>query len=242
MDIISFTYTFTFPDGEKEEFFLEIDHENFELTGNIPDNLPAWTKLTYHQCPHCPLDVSTHPYCPLAANQVTIVKRLSSFLPYQKVSLSVTAGERTILQETTIQAAVGSLMGLIMPTSGCPYTAYFKPMARFHLPLAGSAETIYRSVSMYIMAQFFLHEQNQQLLQDGMEDVDFAMSGLARIYENIHTVNTALAERFLAASKKDSSVDAIVQLDIYAMTFLGILDEPLEELRPLFNAYFAESN
>lgn len=240
MDTVSFTYTFTFPDGEKEEFFLEIDPKKFELVGNIPDSLPSWTKLTYHQCPHCPLDVSTHPYCPLAANQVSIVKRLSSFLPYQKVHLDVKTGERTISQDSTIQAAVGSLMGLIMPISGCPYTAYFKPMARFHLPLAGSAETIYRSTSMYIMAQFFLHEQNRQLMQDFADDVDFAMSGLARIYENIHTVNTALAERFLAASKKDSSVDAIVQLDIYAMTFLGILDEPLEELRPLFSAYFNE--
>ena len=238
MERITFTYTFTFPDGAKEEFFLEIDPENFELVGNIPDDLPSWTKLKYYQCPHCPLDESSHPHCPLAANQVNIVKRLSSFLPYQKVRLDVKTGERTISQDSTIQAAVGSLMGLIMPVSGCPYTAYFKPMARFHLPLAGSAETIYRSVSMYIMAQFFLHEQNQQLLQDGMKDVDFAMNGLAKIYENIHMVNTALAERFLAASKKDSSVDAIVQLDIYAMTFLGILDEPLEELRPLFSAYF----
>ena len=237
MDSITFTYMFTFPDGLKEEFVLKIDPQNFELIDNIPSDLPAWTKLTYHQCPHCPLDETKHPHCPLAANLLPIVKRLSNFLPYQKVHLDVRTNERTISQDTTIQAAVGSLMGLVMPTSGCPHTAYFKPMARFHLPLAGSAETIYRSVSMYIMAQFFLHEKNQQLLQDDLEDVDFAMSGLAQIYENIHMVNTALAERFLAASKKDSSVDAIVQLDIYAMTFLGILDEPLDELRPLFSAY-----
>jgi hypothetical protein len=29
-----------------------------------------------------------------------------------------------------------------------------------------------------------------------------------------------------------------VQLDIYAMTFLGIPEEPLEEIRHLFNSFF----
>ena len=35
-------------------------------------------------------------------------------------------------------------------------------MARFHLPLASSAETIYRSVSMYFMAQYFLAKEGKE--------------------------------------------------------------------------------
>jgi hypothetical protein len=154
-------------------------------------------------------------------------------LPYEKAHLQVKLADRTISQDTTIQSAVGSLTGVIMAVSGCPHTAYFRPMARFHVPLASAEETIYRSVSMYLMAQYFLHK-------DGVP-IDCELDGLTRIYENIHTVNASLAERFLAASKRDSSIDAVVQLDIYAMTFLGILDEPLEELRPLFTAFFREA-
>ena len=82
---------------------------------------------------------------------------------------------------------------------------------------------------MFFMAQYFLHKDGHPM--------DCDLNGLTQIYENIHTVNATLAERFLAASKRDSSIDALVQLDIYAMTFLGILDEPLEELRPLFHAF-----
>jgi hypothetical protein len=80
------------------------------------------------------------------------------------------------------------------------------------------------------MAQYFLSKEGKE--------PDLDLKGLAEIYENIHTVNTAIAERLLAASHKDSSVDAVVQLDVYAMTFLGIPEEPLEEIRPLFSSYF----
>ncbi len=230
MNIMSIYYGFKFADDSEEVFHLQIDAQKFELINNIPDTLPSWAQLSFHQCPHCPLSPETHPNCPLAANLANLVPRFNRFLPYEKTHLDVITEERRISQDTTVQASVGSLMGLVMATSGCPYTAFFKPMARFHLPLASAEETIYRSVSMYLMAQYFLHKEGQ--------DIDFGLRGLEQVYENIHTVNTSIAERFLAASEKDSSIDAVVQLDIYAMTFLGILDEPLEELRPLFEAFF----
>ena len=233
MENLSVYYYLTFPDASQAMFHLQIDPVTFELVNNIPDALPAWTKLTFHQCSHCPLDAAKYPYCPLAANQVNIVKQIGKFLPYQKVNIEVITSERKMAQETTLQSAFGAIMGLVMPLSGCPHTAFFKPMARFHLPLASAAETMYRAVSMYYMAQYFLHK-------DG-KSVDLNLQGLSQIYENIHIVNAALAERFLAARAQDSSVDAVVQLDIHAMTFLGILEEPLNELRPLFHAYLQQT-
>jgi hypothetical protein len=230
MATFSIHYGFTFEDNSEERFHLQMDSQCCELVDNLPGTLPSWTQLTFQQCPHCPLQPEIHPHCPLAANLAGIITKFSRFLPYEKTYLTVVTEERQISEETTIQAAVGSLMGIVSATSGCPYMAYFKPMARFHLPLASTEETIFRSVSMYLMAQYFLHKEGHE--------VDFSLQGLTRIYENAHTVNTTMAERFLAASKNDSSIDAVVQLDIYAMTFLGILDEPLEELRPLFNAFF----
>ncbi len=230
MEPLVFTYQFIFEDQTSETFTLRLDPQSFELIDNLPDPLPSWAELTFHQCPHCPLDYQIHPFCPVVAHLATTVTRFSHILPYEKAHLNVMLDNRTISEDTSIQAAVGSFMGIVMAGSGCPHTAYFKPMARFHVPLATPEETIYRSVSMYLMAQYFLHK-------DG-HPIDCDLNGLTRIYENIHVVNVSLAERFLAASKRDSSIDAVVQLDIYAMTFLGILDEPLEELRPLFEAFF----
>lgn len=234
MAITSVYYCFKLSEDSDEIFQLQIDTERLTLVNNLPETLPFWTKLTFHQCPHCPLTPEAHPFCPLAANLVNIIKRFSIFLPYQEVHLDVITDERMISQETTIQAAVGSLMGLVMALSGCPYTAYFRPMARFHLPLANTTETLYRSISMYLMAQYFLHQARQE--------IDLDLKGLSQIYEQIHQVNTSIAERFLEASEKDSSIDAVVQLDLYAMTFLGIPEDSLDEIRPLFHAFFSKTH
>ena len=80
------------------------------------------------------------------------------------------------------------------------------------------------------------------ILQMSKSDIPVACFGEIAQPErnNIHTVNTYIAERLLAASKTDSSIDDVVKLDIYAMTLLGILDEPLEEIRHLFEAYLKD--
>jgi hypothetical protein len=232
MEPISIYYNFVFEDESEQLFHLQLHPQTLELLGNLPDELPSWTDLTLHQCPHCPLDAATSPQCPLAANLVNIVKHFNRFLPYQDIHLDVVTAERMISQETTVQAGLGSLLGLIMATSGCPHTAYFKPMARFHLPLASNEETMYRSISMYWLAQYFRHQTGREM--------DMELKGLEHIYEDVHTVNTFIAKRFLAASYKDSSVEAVVQLDVYAQTFLGILDEPLEEMRYLFEPFLSD--
>lgn len=232
MELKTITYTFQFEDHAEETFRLQLDCRTCELLVTLPAIPPAWTALTFHQCPNCPLDVASYPQCPLAVRVADIAIKLGGLLPYQTTYLTVKTEERTLSQSTSIQSATGSLMGLVMAASGCPHTAYFKPMARFHLPLASTEETIYRSVSMYLLAQYFLHKAGQP--------VDFDLKGLERIYEQIHTVNVAVAERLLAASKIDSSVDAVVQLDLYAITFLGILDQPLKAIRPLFDAFFKQ--
>ena len=49
-----------------------------------------------------------------------------------------------------------------MATSGCPHMDFFKPMARFHLPLANAEETVYRATSMYLLAQYFLQREGKE--------------------------------------------------------------------------------
>lgn len=232
MELTTITYTFRFEDHAEEIFRLQFDCHTCELLVTLPAIPPDWTALSFHQCPNCPLDVASYPQCPLAVRVADMATKLGGLLPYQTTHLTVQTAERTLSQSTSMQSAAGSLMGLVMAASGCPHTAFFKPMARFHLPLASTEETIYRSVSTYLLAQYFLYKTGRP--------VDFDLKGLERIYGQIHTVNVAVAERLLAASKIDSSVDAVVQLDLYAITFLGILEQPLESIRQLFDAYFQQ--
>lgn len=229
MNAINIQYIFIWANGSQDIFNLQIDAKSLELHGNIPNPLPAWTNLDFHQCPHCPLEVNIKPYCPLAANLVNLVTYFKGASSYDKIHLDVITEERVISQDTTIQRAVSSLLGLVMSTSGCPYTAFFRPMARFHLPLASEEETIYRATSMYLLAQYFLKKEGY--------GADLELQGLTRIYNNIQIVNTTITERLRSASDTDSTINAVVLLDVYAKTLPYVIEEYLEEISYLFASF-----
>jgi len=234
MDLVRITYIFTTSDNVRKVFEVRLNATTLELVEEIRFPLPDWVRLDFHQCPVCPLTMAAHPYCPAAAHLVSIVKCFDGLLSHDPIRLDVITEERSISKDTTVQRAVGSMMGLVLAASGCPRTVHFRPMARFHLPLASEEETVYRATSMYLLAQYF-----RQL--DG-HDPDLQLTGLMQIYNNIQTVNRTIAERLRAATETDSSINAIIFLDMYAKAMPYVIREALEEVRHLFVPYFQEKN
>jgi hypothetical protein len=229
MNTFDIRYCFRFPDGRQENYDLKLDAVTLDLLCERPELLPPWTSLDFHRCPNCPLPSQTHPHCPSAAGLVELVTGCSKLPSYDELHVDVITPERTVSKKTSAQRGLSSLMGLIMATSGCPHTSFFKPMARFHLPLASEEETIYRASSMYLLAQYFAHRQGL--------DADLELKGLKKIYENIQTINRAMSERLRAASKEDSSVNALIILDILAKTLPYAIKDSLEEIRYLFKPF-----
>lgn len=229
MGSITITYCFGLPDNNREVFVMQLDASRLELIGNIPDKPPPWAALDFHQCPNCPLDEQTNPFCPLTLKLVNIVNRFDRILSYDDINLEVIMEERTISHTTTAQRALGSLMGLVIASSGCPHTVFFKPMVRFHLPLASEEETIYRASSMYLLAQYFLQKTGHA--------ADFDLHELENIYQNMNIINASIADRLRAVSKADSPVNAIILLDMYAKAMPYAICESLEEIRYLFTGY-----
>jgi hypothetical protein len=227
-------YTFWLPNGTEERFAMELNRETMELQGVRPADRPPWVALEFHQCPNCPLRSAEHPDCPLALNLVNVARRFDGITSHDMVDLEVVTEERTISQKTTAQRGLGALMGLIIATCGCPHAAFLRPMARFHLPLASNEETTYRATSMYFLAQFFRK-------REGLS-AELSLDGLARFYKEMERVNSAIASRLRAATTTDSSVNAIVVLDVYAKTVEMVIEQSLDRIRGLFEPYLREGS
>lgn len=223
------TYHFILDKGREEFFDIAIDENSMELLNDVPDVLPAWTELTFHQCPHCPLGPEKYSHCPVAIHLIRIVHCFDGLLSHDPVEVRIVTKERNIHQNTIVQQAIGSMMGLIISTCGCPHTRYFRPMARFHLPLATEEETIFRSTSMYCLAQYFRGGEGKSV------DTDFR--GLTEIYRNVQIVNSVIAERLRAATETDSSINAVIFLDMYAKAMPYVIKDALKEIRYLFAPY-----
>ena len=222
-------YSFQKPDNSQENLKFELDASSLELISQVPEQLPTWTELYFYQCPNCLFETATHSHCPLAVNMVNIVNRFEDLISYDKIRVDVTTEQRRISQRTTAQNGISSMMGLVIATSGCPHAAFFRPMARFHLPLASREETIFRATSMYLLAQYFLKKAGQA--------ADFDLKGLTKIYDNMQIINNAIVERLRAATTTDSSVNALVILDNYAKSLPFAIEKSLEDIRYLFSPF-----
>ncbi|MBI5463043.1 MAG: hypothetical protein HY941_12730 [Gammaproteobacteria bacterium] len=227
-------YRLRFADGTEKCFDLRLDGHSLDPVGRDTAAAPDWTAMDNHRCPHCPLDAVVHPTCPAACAIAEWVTAGNDLFSYEHVQVEVRTPERLITAETSLQRALSSLLGLALATSGCPHTAFLKPMARFHLPFASEEETIYRATSMYLLAQYFRFKQG--------DEADLDLSGLTQIYRNLHVVNTHMAMRMRSASEKDAAVNAVVILDMFAKTLPQTIDESLEEIRYLFAPYLPNVN
>ncbi|CAM2005847.1 DUF6901 family protein [Acanthopleuribacter pedis] len=228
LDALEVRYHFIFPDGRFKVFRLDLA-EGFVLRERrLKRPLPAWVALGFHQCPNCPLSTKEVPHCPLSVGLVELIESSVNLRSYDEVRVEVHMKSRTVIFNAAMQKALSSLMGLIIPLSGCPHTAPFKPMARFHLPHATVEETIYRVTSMYLLSQYLRHV-------DG-KDAVFDLSGLREIYQHVHVVNRFVSERIRAIVEEDASVNAVIILDMFSQVLPMSLEQTLEELKPLFHA------
>lgn len=232
MDIIEITYCFKLGGGREELFRLQIDSATLELIDDETKPLPEWAALDFHQCPNCPHTTQADSHCLVAKKLAPVIERFNDICSYDEIDLEVITDERRVQQHTTAQRAISSLLGLMFATSGCDHTAYMKPMARFHLPLASQEETTFRAAGMYLLAQFFRQEAGQ----DGKLD----MTGLKKIYNDLHTINVAITERIRDARRTEASVNAIVLLDTRANLMPFMIEDHFDEIRHLFDAYLTE--
>jgi len=232
LDTIAIRYHFKFDGQRQENVAVVLDARNLTVVRKTEDDMPAWTKLEFHQCPHCPLDRAVHPACPVAAVLVDIVRRFDKVVSYDPVDLEIITAERTTILHTTAQRGISSLIGLLFPASGCPHTAFFRPMVRFHLPMANKQETLFRAAGMYLLAQFFLGK-------DGHNE-DSELVGLTQIYKNLNVLNIHISERLRSATQTDSSLNAIIILDVFTQALPFVIDDHLEEIRHLFEPYLSD--
>jgi hypothetical protein len=218
-------YKFLLPDKQIKTFDLKIDLKEF-LSETVYTNKPDWCKLENNKCSHCPFNSLEQEYCPVALNLVDIVDDFGEILSYLEVKVQITTEERQIVKLTSAQTALSSLMGLYIATSNCPITDFFKPMAWYHLPFASYEETLIRAVATYFLEQYFKYKEGKK------PDID--LQGLSKIYHDIQILNKHMAKRLKSACVKDSPINALVSLDIFAQCFPLSIENTMNDIKFLF--------
>ena len=91
---------------------------------------------------------------------------------------------------------------------------------------ASEAETVYRSVCMFLLARDLTGASDSSGFAD-----------LKDLYENLHIVNRDMSRRLGAATRTDPARNAMALLDSYTTLLPAALETSLQELKPLFDAW-----
>lgn len=228
---IRFRYKFQFDDKTEKQFDVLLDARTLKVLTSHNPLRPEWTRLKYQQCENCPLADEVE-YCPIAVNIAHLVDQFKFSTSYDRTWVVVEAPERTYAQETSVQNGLAAIMGIYMTTSGCPILDHLRPMVRFHLPFATALETVYRSIGMYLIAQYFRMKKDMT--------PDWQLDKLGNLYREIAKVNKGLWNRFSKASNYDANVNALIVLNTFGDALRFSLKKDLEDLAPLFGEYMDE--
>jgi hypothetical protein len=223
-------YRFKFPDGREDAFAVELDATTSAYETPAAGTPPEWTALGNHQCGICPLKAESSPRCPVAVNLAPAIDRFINRISYEDVEVWVTTAAREYYKRVSLQKAVSGLFGLIMVSSGCPILDKLRPMTLTHLPFAEMEETRYRTISMYLFAQFFRARKGLT--------ADWDLSGLEKILGDIGKVNRDFVDRLRALPMKDANLNAIVSLDCFLMPTAATMNRSIQKLERLFTQYF----
>ena len=227
MHHIEILYCFKFDADNHKQYKLQMNESTYELQIEHDDCAPTWTDLEFNQCQHCPLFSDEVEKCPVAVNLIPFIDLCGNLSSYDTLDVEIQTSQRSyFVKETTTQRAFSSLLGLIIATSNCPHTSFFRSMARFHLPLANEHETLFRAASSYLLMQYFKKQSGKE--------TDFNLQGLEEIYKNIQIVNKSMAMRLRAACQNDAAVNSIILLDMLAKGVPYSIEEALSELRYLY--------
>ncbi len=224
-DTIRYRYKFTFSNGTQKDFQVVLDAATLELVTDKHGPKPAWTKLKYHQCENCPLGDEVE-HCPVAVNLAGLVETFKDSISFERTFVRVETKKRTFEAQTTLQEGLSSVVGIYMVTSNCPVMDKLRPMVRFHLPFASDEETIYRSISNYLTAQYFRMRRG--------EEPDWELKKLPEVYHAVSVVNQGMSRRVSEASTKDANVNAVIHLSTHGQTLDNFFEDSLKEIEYLF--------
>lgn len=229
---MKYTYIFTLNDGTEKSFEINLETDSLKLNGRRPENLPEWTKLTHRQCDNCTLKQDDEPHCPVAANIVDVADFFKNRYSYEDVQVTIETEARSYTKKTSLQNGLSSLMGLYMVTSGCPVMDKLRPLVHSHLPFASLEESMFRIVSMYLVAQYYRYRKG--------DHPDWSLHGLSDLFNDISTVNRAFAERLKSVVSKDANLNALVVLNCVAdMGKIAFESEDMDDLEYLFSAHMS---
>jgi len=188
---------------------------------NSRSDLPDWVKLEYHQCPICPFKSENVTFCPAAFEMQDVIHQCSSCISTERIELSRLAEEGTVTTETDMQRALFAVIGEKVISSGCIKLNSRQWTLDYYSILTTPENLFYRSISSYLMRQYFA--------SPGKCDPD--LKGHLDYLDEVIDIFGNLLQRIRGKSSQDASNNALGSIVMSAHLLRHQRDDWLDELK-----------
>jgi hypothetical protein len=212
------TVSYHFQFDEREVRF-EVETQP-RLVKDDETTYPDWARLGANQCACCPLKESDCTYCPVAMRINEVMEAFSNNQSIERVEVTVKTAERTYSEACDLQVGINSLIGLLMATSECPHLKELGSMASFHIPFCSTRETLQRTVSSYLIKQYF-----KQL--DG-QTPDWELHHLKALYDTLEGLNRDFSRRVQGSALNDAISNAVIMFFATSVVVSSSLEQQLK--------------
>ncbi len=207
--------------GDQFSFDVQNDRDLNPQELNSRSDLPDWVKLEYHQCPGCPFNSENITFCPAAFEMQDVIHQCSSCISTERVELSRLAEEGTVTTETDMQKALFAVIGEKVISSGCSRLNSRQWSLDYYSILTTPENLFYRSISSYLMRQYFA--------SPGKCDPD--LKGHLDYLDEVIDIFGNLLQRIRGKSSQDASNNALGSIVMSAQLLRHQRDEWLDELK-----------
>lgn len=220
-------YEFNFPGGEKKLFSMDFNHETHEIiVKRSYRDIPDWASLEYKKCPKCPLDSETIAFCPVAFNISGLMKTFGPMVSTEKCFVRCVTYQRSYSKMTDVMTGLTSALSLVTLSSPCPYLLPLRPMARFHMPFFTPEESLARTISFYLLSQYFVNKRG--------DAPDWELEKLNKAFEFLKMVQEGMMNRTKGAFKGDACVNALHSFHVMIEFISFEIDSAIECLESFF--------
>ena len=188
---------------------------------NSHSDLPDWVKLEYHQCPTCPFKSKNVTFCPAAFELPDVILKCSSSISYERVELSRIAEEGTVTTETDMQKALFAVIGEKAISSACSVLNSRQWSLDYYTILTTPENLFYRSISSYLMRQYFASPGNS----------DPELKGHLDYLDEVIDIFGSLFQRIRGKSSQDASNNALGSIVMSAQLLRHQRDDWLDGLK-----------
>lgn len=195
-------YEFNFAGGAKKTFSMDFTHETHEIIvrGNYKD-IPEWANLEYRKCPKCPLDPEMVTFCPVAFNISRLMHSFGPMVSTEKCFVRCVTYQRSYSKMTDVMSGLTSALSLVTLSSPCPYLLPLRSLARFHMPFFTPEESLVRTISFYLLSQYFTKKKGGS--------PDWELEKLNKIFGFLKMVQEGMMSRTKDVFEGDACVNAL---------------------------------